>query len=134
MLDADGTPQKRSAFSLEFLELWKERTYDKKKAESLQRFIGQILQIQNNDIDIDVKKEWDMQSIPLDEAVKKIHIRVATEQGMERGMKKGREEGMEIGMREIALQVARSMLVDGFSPELIQKYTGLDKKIILALR
>jgi len=64
--------------------------------------------------------------IPMSEVVKEIHVRVATEQGVE----KGRKEGME----EKALQVARSMLDDGVSPEAIQKYTGLDMENILALR
>ena len=79
-----------------------------------------------------------MQWIPIDEEVKEIHMRVATEQGIEKGrkegieigMEKGREEGKEIGL----LQVARSMLNAGFPPEVIQKYTGLDRENILALR
>jgi len=79
-----------------------------------------------------------MLGIPISEARKEIHVRVATEQGVEKGrkegMEKGRKEGMEKGMEEKALQVARSMLDDGVSPEAIQKYTGLDMENILALR
>ena len=78
-----------------------------------------------------------MELIPIDEAIKEIHIRHALEEGMERGREEGLERGMERGMEkgsvERALQIARLMLDDGFSPEAIQKYTGLDKENILAL-
>ena len=62
-----------------------------------------------------------MQLIPIDEAVRDIYIRDA------------KEEGMEKGMEEKAFEVARSMLDDGFSPEAVEKYTGLGKEGILAL-
>ena len=138
MLAAGGKAHKRGKFALELLDLLNARGYDDERAESLQRFVSHILQIKADDIDIKVKEKWEMLGIPISEARKEIHVRVATEQGVEKGrkegMEKGRKEGMEKGMEEKALQVARSMLDDGVSPEAIQKYTGLDMENILALR
>ena len=68
--------------------------------------------------------------IPRSEVVEAIRERHAREEGVEEGKEIGKEIGIEIGL----LQVARTMLDDGFSPEVIQKYTGLDKENILALR
>ena len=53
--------------------------------------------------------------------------------GLQEGREEGREEGMEIGMEIGMEKVARSMLADGFSLEVIQKHTGLEKESILAL-
>ena len=133
MLDAGGSPQKRGQYSLELLDLLAERGYDNKKARSLQRFVYRILQIKNSEIDAKVREVWNMQLIPIDEAVKEIYVRDALEEGMERGMERGKKIGREEGQEEKALQVARSMLDDGFSTEAIQKHTGLARESILAL-
>jgi predicted transposase/invertase (TIGR01784 family) len=62
-----------------------------------------------------------MQLIPIDEAIREIHIRDAKEEGREEGMEKGKFE------------VARSMLAEGLSADIIKRCTGLDKEDILAL-
>ena len=62
-----------------------------------------------------------MRLIPIDEAIREIQIRDAEEEGFERGLEQSK------------IEVARSMLADGLSPEAIGKYTGLDKEDILAL-
>ena len=134
MIEARGDPKKRGQFSLELLQLLRERGYDDKRVQSLQVFIYHILQIKDNNIDSEVREEWKMQGIPISEAVKEIYIRDAIEEGKEIGLEEGMEKGKEIGLEEGRLQVARSMLDDGFPPETIQKYTGLDKENILALR
>ena len=59
-----------------------------------------------------------MQLIPIDEAVREIQIRDAMEEGMEKK----------------AFEVARSMLTEGLSVEIIEKFTGLDKEDILTLK
>ena len=49
--------------------------------------------------------------------------------GMERGMKKGLEQGIEQGIergsREKAIELAKSMLIEGIEPSKISKITGL---------
>ena len=128
MLDAGGDPKKRGEYSLELLRLLRERGYDEKRALSLQSFIYRILQINDERIDSKVREEWKMQLVPIDEVVQDIWVGYAREQGMIIGRVEGRVEGLE----EKALEVARSMHADGFSAEVIQKFTGLDKEIILA--
>jgi len=70
-----------------------------------------------------------MQLIPIDEAIREIQIRDAKEEGLEKGL----ERGMKKGKKEKALEVARSMLTEGLSVEIIKKCTGLDKEDILVL-
>jgi hypothetical protein len=43
------------------------------------------------------------------------------------------EEGMEEGMEKGKFEVARSMLAEGFSAEIIKKCTGIDERAILSL-
>ena len=113
MLDAGGDPEKRGLYSMELLKLMRERGYDAKRMRSLQKFVYRILQIKDKKIDPKVREVWSMQLIPIDEAIREIEIRDAKEEGK--------------------IEVARSMLADGLSLEVIGKYTGLDKEDILAL-
>ncbi|GHV45534.1 hypothetical protein FACS1894204_04920 [Synergistales bacterium] len=62
-----------------------------------------------------------MRWVPIDEVVRDIHIRDA------------REEGREAGEAKKAFEVARSMLAEGLSADIIKKCTGLDREDILAL-
>ncbi len=52
-----------------------------------------------------------------------ISIGLAT--GREEGISIGLEQGLERGAYQNKLETARSMLLDGFSPEMICKYTSL---------
>ena len=45
--------------------------------------------------------------------------------GLERGLERGLEQGLAQGAYEKALETARNLLLDGFSPEMICKYTSL---------
>ena len=134
MLEAGGDPKKRGSFSFELLRLLRKRDYDDRRAKSLQLFIYRILQISDEKINRRVRRVWDMQGIPISEAVKEIWARDAIEEGMKKGREEGIEIGMEKGMEKGVEKVARSMLDAGVSPEAIQKYTGLNKENILALR
>jgi hypothetical protein len=113
MLDAGENPGDRGKYSLELLSLTRERGYDASKMRNIQKFIYRILRIGDKNIDPKVREEWKMRMIPIDEAVREIQIRDAKE--------------------EKAMEVARSMLADGFPAETIKKYTGLDESDILAL-
>ena len=57
--------------------------------------------------------------------------------GLERGLTTGREEGISIGLErgayEKALETARNLLLDGFSAEMISKYTSLPIEAIQQL-
>ncbi len=117
MLEAEGDPEKRGVYSLELLKLLRERGYDLRRTRNLQKFIYRILRIKDSSIDQKVKEVWRMQFIPIDEAVREIQIQDAMEEGMEKGK----------------IEVARSMFYDGFSPEVVRKYTGLGREDISAL-
>ena len=61
--------------------------------------------------------------------------------GLERGLTTGREEGISIGLErglergayQNKLETARSLLLDGFSAEMISKYTSLPIEAIQQL-
>jgi hypothetical protein len=113
MLDAGENPADRGKYSLELLNLTRERGYGAERTRSIQKFIYRIFRISDKKIDPKVREVWKMQLIPIDEAVREIQIRDAKE--------------------EKAFEVARSMLADGLSSETIRKYTGLDEQDILSL-
>ena len=56
-------------------------------------------------------------------------INTATEKGFEKGIEKGMEKGME----KRNMEIAKNMLHEGISMELIQKTTGLDIQILKSL-
>jgi predicted transposase/invertase (TIGR01784 family) len=70
------------------------------------------------------KAEWDRIS----------GINHARQEGMDKGIKKGRKEGLDEGIGEGIkkgrLEVARNALVEGATPEFVQKITGLDLETI----
>ena len=59
------------------------------------------------------------------------------EKGISIGLTTGREEGISIGLErgayEKALETARNLLLDGFSAEMISKYTSLPIEAIQQL-
>ncbi|GHV39892.1 hypothetical protein FACS1894187_20340 [Synergistales bacterium] len=129
MLDARGKAEKRERYSLELLDLIKARELEAKKAWSFQNFVYRILRIGEQDIDPKVKGVWKMRFRPIDDVVKDIYLRYAREEGLE----EGREEGREAGLKKGKFEVARSMLAEGLSADIIKKCTGLNKEDILAL-
>jgi predicted transposase YdaD len=52
-------------------------------------------------------------------------IRQGNQSGMDKGIRLGMDEGRDEGRREEALEIARQMKEDGFTPEQIRKYTGV---------
>ena len=52
-------------------------------------------------------------------------MREAKEEGKEEGIEEGIEIGKEKGKKENSLEIAKKMLVDGLSPEVIARYTSL---------
>ena len=55
------------------------------------------------------------------------------EKGISIGLEQGLERGLERGAYQTKLETARSMLLDGFSPEMICKYTSLPIETIQQL-
>ncbi|MCL2608842.1 MAG: hypothetical protein FWD94_02935 [Treponema sp.] len=58
----------------------------------------------------------------------------AQEAWYEEGLEAGREEGREMGLAEIKRETARNALMEGLSPEVICKITGLDMETVAGLR
>ena len=54
--------------------------------------------------------------------------------GIEEGMMLGKEEGMMLGKEEGAKMIAKTMIEEGLSAELVMKYTGLSEDVIDALQ
>ncbi|GHS95906.1 hypothetical protein AGMMS50276_13290 [Synergistales bacterium] len=129
MLDAGESLEKRGRYSLELLSVARERGYDIGKMRNIQRFIYRILRIWDENIDPKVREVWRMKLIPIDEAIREIHIRDAWEEGLEEGLEKGLEEGEA----KKAFEIARRMLSRNMSVSDIIDVTGLDKDDILSL-
>ncbi|EUD08947.1 hypothetical protein HMPREF1564_1695 [Providencia alcalifaciens R90-1475] len=54
--------------------------------------------------------------------------------GWEKGLEKGIEQGIEKGMREAKITMARSLLKNGVSLELIIESTGLSREELISLQ
>jgi hypothetical protein len=113
MLDAGEDPADRGKYSLELLNLTRERGYDSKRTKSIQKFIYRILRISDKKIDSKVRGVWKMQLIPIDEAIREIQIRDAKE-----------EKAFEIALKMLARKMPVGDIVD---------LTGLDEQDILSL-
>ena len=71
-----------------------------------------------------------MRTVPFPEFDQRTNLGIAREEGREKGKAEGIKEGIKEGARKKALEIARAMVADGFSAEVIKKYTGLDEKEI----
>ena len=58
---------------------------------------------------------------------------VGREEGISIGLERGLEQGLERGAYQNKLETARSLLLDGFSAEMISKYTSLPTEAIQQL-
>lgn len=61
-------------------------------------------------------------------------IEGAREDGEYRGIIKGREEGREEGRLEMQYEIARNCLMDGQSPDMVARITGLDLETVLRIQ
>lgn len=61
-------------------------------------------------------------------------VNTARMEGREEGWEEGREEGREEGERKKQIEIARQMLADGMSIEIISKYTGLSEEELRELK
>jgi hypothetical protein len=125
MLEAGDDPNYREKYARELLGLMMERNYDKRKKKAILDFVRRVFRLQDDDISSDIKEEWRMKAIPIEEAAKEVWTRHAKEEWMERG----REEGMEAEK----VEVARKLLAKGVPVETIEECTGLDEGHIQAL-
>ncbi|MDR0648108.1 MAG: hypothetical protein LBF92_02080, partial [Synergistaceae bacterium] len=85
-------------------------------------FAGRIFRLDDPEISQEVKEEYKMQTISLEQYVAEIDKEEA------------RMEGMEEGKAEKAFEVARSMLARRMPISDIADITGLDEGSILSLR
>ena len=58
----------------------------------------------------------------------------AKEKGLAEGRKEGREEGLAEGKTEERLEIAKKMLKEGLSVDLICRTTGLSEEEVLKLK
>ena len=70
---------------------------------------------------------WDMKT--QDERGK---VQAALEEGLEQGLKEGLKEGLEKGRQDAQKEIARSMLAEGLSPEMIARVTPFSIEEITA--
>ena len=130
MLRAGGDPANREKYARGLLHLLRERDYTVTKKKMILKFVGSVFQVQKDDISRALKEEWNMIRIPLEEAIERIKIQSAFEEGMEMGM----EKGVKMGMDKDVTTMARKMLAFGVAPELIAKASGLPEDEIRALQ
>ena len=98
MLEAAGNPAKRGEAAIEMIGLIKERDLDGKRTRLFRKFTSNILQLDKEDIDAQVKEAWRMQFIPASEAAKEVYERLAREEALKEGREEGREEGVRTVM------------------------------------
>ena len=99
------------------LRLVRERGYDAKKAKDVLEFIGNALRLNDIDIAVDVKEEWNMTTITQEEAAREVRIGWAMEKG-------------RIAEKH---EMARKMLARGMEPEVIADLSGLSLEEVDAL-
>lgn len=122
MLDAGGDPRKREKYARELISLMRKRDYDREKKRNILTFVGKALRLKDGDINRETREEWNMITIPLEEAVEKIKLHNAFEDGLEAGLEKGKKE------------TAEKMLAHGMEPEIIADLAGLSLNEVLSLR
>lgn len=125
MIDAGGDPRKREEYARELIALMRKRDYGREKKRNVLAFVGKALRLRDDDINRETKEEWNMITIPLEEAVEKIKLNNAFEDGLEKGL----EEGLEKGKKE----TAKKMLVRGMEPEVVADLAGLPLDEVLSL-
>jgi hypothetical protein len=113
MFEASGKPLERGAYSLELLELTESRGLEPEKAWWLRNFIHRILRINDKDIDPKVREVWKMKFRPIDEVIREINIRDAKEEGK--------------------FEMARNLLANGVSLDIVAKSSGLPMEDIRGL-
>jgi hypothetical protein len=133
MLEAGGDPNDREKYARELLGLMMERNYDKHTRKMFFNFVRRVFRIQDDDMSPEIKEEWNMRAIPVQEAARLITMRQEREEARERGLEEGLEKGKAEGMEKGRLSVARLMRSDGLPIETIKKYTGLSESEILQL-
>ena len=62
-----------------------------------------------------------------------VGLTTGREEGISIGLERGLEQGLERGAYQNKLETARSLLLDGFSAEMISKYTSLPIEAIQQL-
>jgi hypothetical protein len=125
MMEAKGEPQSREKYARELLKIMRERDYDNAKKRNVLSFIGHILRLQDKDINSELRGEFMMQFIPLSEYRKLSAIEDAKELGEMVSKMDAKELGKIVGNMEGKMEVARSMISEGLSLEIIKKCTGL---------
>jgi hypothetical protein len=113
MLEAKGVPGKRENYALELLKILRERGYDIERKRNIIKFVRRILRLAKNDINPEIRRKFVVTTIPMDEVKREIYIRDAKE--------------------ERSFEIAKSLLDDGISAEVVSKNTGLDLEDVLGL-
>jgi hypothetical protein len=113
MIAAKGKAPNREKYVRELLKILRERDYDMKRRRFIMKFIGNVLNVRNNDISAELRREFYMRWVPMSEVQRELAIEDAREEGK--------------------IEVARKMLAKGVPVETIEEYTGLDEGDILAL-
>jgi hypothetical protein len=120
----------REKYAWELLKMPGGEGYDKRQKKFILEFVGRIFRLSDPRVSEDLREAFKLRTISLEQYVAEIDKEEARMEGEEKGWKKGRMEGEEKGK----VEVARSMLADGFPTETIKKHTGLNESAILALR
>jgi hypothetical protein len=113
MLAAKGEPRKRENYGLELLKILRERDYDKKRKRLIIDFVRRTLRLAKHDISPEIRREFAVTTIPMDEVKREIYINMAKE--------------------EKSTEIAISMLAEGIPAEVVAKCTRLDLEDVLGL-
>ncbi|MDR3279093.1 MAG: hypothetical protein LBT23_01145, partial [Synergistaceae bacterium] len=112
----------REKYALEILNTTTEQAYDRRQRKFILEFADRIFWLDDPGMNREVREAYKMKTISLTEYLNEIDKEEARMIGEAEGEAKGKFE------------VARSMLGEGLSTEVIKRCTGLDESSILSLR
>ena len=108
----------REKFAWELLNMQCKEGYDKRQRKYMLEFTGRIFRLSDPGISEDLREAYKLQTISLEQYVAEID----------------KEEARMEGKAEGKFEVARTMLAEGFTAEIIKKCTGIDESSMLSLR
>jgi hypothetical protein len=120
----------REKCAWEILNTTSDEEYDKKQKKFILEFAKRIFWLSDPKMSHEVREAYKLRTMPLSEYAQVI----AKEEGLIEGREEGIEKGIEEGIEKGKIEVARSMLADGFAFEIVKKYTGLNERDVLSLR
>jgi hypothetical protein len=113
MLAAKGEPRKRENYALELLKILRERGYDNQRKKIIIDFVRRTLRLAKRDISPEIRREFTVTTIPIDEVKREILKNIEKEAN--------------------SIEIAEALLDEGIPVKIVGKCTGLDMEEVFGL-